>query len=91
MRPNTPHAVFTPKHAICHGGHFYSTTTMQDTMFGMVHTFICPKFLTNDSKSSRSLVLRRIAAFYHDVFVQERLEDGGESLALLPFQPSYNY
>jgi hypothetical protein len=79
MRPNTPHAVFTPENAICHGGHFYATSTMQDTMFGVVHTFICPTSLTNENKPSHCLVLRRIAAFYHDVFVQQRLDDDGES------------
>ena len=71
----------TPENVICHGGHFYATSTMQDTMFGIVHTFICPDSLTNANKTTHGIVLRRIAAFYHDVLVLDRLEDGGESLS----------
>jgi hypothetical protein len=78
MRPNTPHAVFTPDNVICHGGHFYATSTMQDTMFGIVHT-VMSQALTNADKSSHSLVLRRIAGFYHGILVEQRLDDGGES------------
>lgn len=86
MRPNTPHAVFTPEHVICHGGHFYATSTMTDTMFGIVHTFIFPDILTNADKATHSQVLRRIAAFYHDVLVHQRLDEGGEPLT--PFLDS---
>jgi hypothetical protein len=81
MRPNTPHAVFTPENVICHGGHFYATSTMQDTMFGIVHTFVSPVTLTNTEKSKHGLLLRRIAGFYHDVLVLQRLEDDGKSLS----------
>jgi hypothetical protein len=81
MRPNTAHAVFTPDNVICHGGHFYATSTIQDTMFGLVNTFISPDRLTNAEKPTHGLVLRRIAAFYHDALVQKRLEEGGESLS----------
>lgn len=80
MRPNTLHAVFTPEHVICHGGHFYATTTMQDTMFGIVNTFIFPDVLTNADKQSHSQVLRRIAAFYYDVLVLQRLDESGTPL-----------
>lgn len=77
MRPNTPHAVFTPSHAICHGGHFYSCSNMQDTMFGLVHTFISPDLLTNTQHTACWGLLRRIAIFYHDVLVKKRVEDDG--------------
>jgi hypothetical protein len=84
MRPNTPHAVFTPEHVICNGGHFYATSTMQDTMFGIVNTFICPDVLTNAQKSTHGLVLRRIASFYYDVLVNQKLDDDGEPLSPSP-------
>jgi hypothetical protein len=54
---------------------------MQDTMFGIVNTFISPDRLTNTNKPTHGIVLRRIAAFYHDVLVQKRVEDDGESLS----------
>jgi hypothetical protein len=84
MRPNTLHAVFTPEDVICYGGHFYAASTMQDTMFGVVHTFIAHRVLTNAEKPSSILILQRIAAFYHDVLVRKQLQDDGVSfLALL--------
>lgn len=51
---------------------------MIDTMFGIVHTLILPERLTNTDKESHSQVLRRIAVFYHDVLVHQRLDEGGE-------------
>lgn len=80
MRPNTPHVVFTPEYSICHGGHFYATTTMQDTMFGIIHTFISPIDLTNTDHRNHGIFLRRIAAFYHESLVEQPLEDGGKSI-----------
>lgn len=80
MRPNTPHAVFSPEHTICHGGHFYATTTMRDTMFAIVHTFVSPHVLTNTDHPSHGILLRRIAAFYHEALVQKRLEDGSKCM-----------
>lgn len=46
MRPNTLHSVFTPTHSICHGGHFYATSTLADTCYGLLHTFL-ERDLTN--------------------------------------------
>jgi hypothetical protein len=73
--------VFTPEHSICHGGHFYATTTMQDTMFAIVHTFVSPFSLTNNDHRSHAIFLRRIAAFYHETLVKPPLDDdGGNSI-----------
>lgn len=68
MRPNTPHAVYTPDHAICHGGHFYATSTIQDTCFGAFHTFVSSSTITNTEHvlDSRRL-LRRQLLLYSDV------------------------
>jgi hypothetical protein len=65
MRPNTLHAVFTPKHSICHGGHFYCTSTMQDTARAMVHSFVDHIKITNTNHPAVAALLRRIATFYH--------------------------
>ena len=66
MRPNTPHAVFSPVHAICHGGHFYSTGNLQRTFFGIVHAFIGGQLLTNTEHSPSRGLLRRMGQFYYD-------------------------
>jgi hypothetical protein len=80
MRPNTMHAVFSPESCIFEGGHFYATSTMQDTMFAIVHTFI-NNFYTNADKPSHGILLRHIAWFYHKVLVQKQLQDDGLSLS----------
>jgi hypothetical protein len=53
-------------------------------MFGIVHTFIGDKLLTNADHSPSRLLLRRISFFYHDILVKKRLqEDGKSSYSLL--------
>ena len=65
MRPNTPHAVFTLDHSICHGGYFYATSTMQDTEIGLMHTFIGNSLIANVAHLPTRAILRRMALFYH--------------------------
>ncbi|KJA15033.1 hypothetical protein HYPSUDRAFT_149642 [Hypholoma sublateritium FD-334 SS-4] len=64
MRPNTPHFVFGTENSICYGGHFYSTLTMQQTLSGVVHSFMLDKFLTNTTHQASRQLLRRILVFY---------------------------
>jgi hypothetical protein len=76
MRPNTVHAVFTPEASIVH---FYSTSTMQDTLRAMVHSFVDHVKVTNTNHASASVLLRRMAAFYFTCLVQIGREAfGGE-------------
>ncbi|KAH6918234.1 hypothetical protein BKA70DRAFT_1036121, partial [Coprinopsis sp. MPI-PUGE-AT-0042] len=70
MAPHTPHAVWTMEDAICHGGHFYSISTLSQTVVGMIHTFVRDEDLTNTSHTAASrLLLRRIVHFLHQAFV----------------------
>jgi hypothetical protein len=78
------HAVFSPENCIFEGGHFYAASTMQDTMFAIVHTFI-NNYYTNADKPSYGLFLRRIGWFYHQVLVQKKMEDDGLTFQTLPF------
>lgn len=81
MRPNTPHAVYTPDHAICMGGHFYATSTMQSTMFGLIHSFMAGLLVTNTSHQVSRNLIRRIALFYHAMLV------GGQVAVLSQYIP----
>jgi hypothetical protein len=75
MRPNTPHLVYTPEAAICHGGHFYSTSTIRHTVFGIYHTFSASRLLTNTEHTKHArLLLRRIITYIHYVFVRRRFQ-----------------
>ena len=65
MRPNTPHIVFTLEHTICTGGHFYATSTLQDTLYGLEHNFFLGHLVTNTDHIASRLLLRRFAHFFH--------------------------
>lgn len=78
MRPNTPHLVITPEHAICHGGHFYAMSTIRDTCFGIYHTFVGGTSLTNTEYSLHAQqMLTRMLFFIHNSFVHKGSADGG--------------
>ena len=64
------HAVFTPVATICHGGHFYSTSTLQDILRGMVHSFMDHTKITNTNHPAAAVLLRRMSTFYFAGLVQ---------------------
>ncbi|KAF8881118.1 hypothetical protein BD779DRAFT_1675606 [Infundibulicybe gibba] len=71
MRPNTPHAVYTHGHAICHGGHFYATSCLQDTLYSLIHSFVAGSVVTNTEHRASRQILRRMVQFYHHVHTNE--------------------
>jgi hypothetical protein len=81
MRPNTPHFVVTPKAAICHGGHFYATSTIRDTVFGVFHMFSLSKAITNTEHTLDSrLLLQRLIVYFHHAFVRGRFDPQSSGL-----------
>ena len=70
MRPNTLHAVYSPEHAVCRGGHFLATSTIQDTFAAVVHTFISDLVVTNAMNPESRFILCEIVNFYHKALVQ---------------------
>jgi hypothetical protein len=70
MRPNTPHVVFTAEHSVCLGGHFYATSTLRDTCYGMMHTFIAGSLVTNAQHTKHAfMLLSRLLAFFECHFL----------------------
>ena len=70
MRPNTPHVVFTAEHSVCMGGHFYATSTLRDTCYGMFHTFIAGSIVTNAQHTKQAfMLLSRMVAFFESHFL----------------------
>jgi len=74
MRPNTPHAVFTPENAICHGGHFYAATTMTDTFYGITHSFVADSLITNVQHQNSRRMIRKIVDLYYSAFVEKTID-----------------
>jgi len=71
MRPNTPHAVVTPVPTIVRGQHFYATSTIQDTFYGILHTFARGFEITNaDNRATCFLLLARLVALIHGHYVE---------------------
>ncbi|KAF8803055.1 hypothetical protein BYT27DRAFT_7110753, partial [Phlegmacium glaucopus] len=69
MRPNTPHAVVTPTAAICHGGHYLTTSSLRQTCHGYLMTFTLSTLLTNAELTSKvQLLFRQMAFFFWDAF-----------------------
>ncbi|KAF8237282.1 hypothetical protein L208DRAFT_1206012, partial [Tricholoma matsutake] len=66
MWPGTIHVVFMPESAICLGNHFYTISTITDTFFSLIHSFVGSSIVTNmqHTKDSRML-LRQILVFIH--------------------------
>ena len=82
MRPNTLHAVYTPEHAVCRGGHYYATSTMQDTFSGLIHTFVCELTVTNAIYPESRFILAEMINFYHTVLVKQTIISGQSSNVL---------
>jgi hypothetical protein len=77
MRPNTAHLVYGIEDTICFGGHFYSTLSMQQTLQGIIHSFMLDDFLSNTSHQASRQLLRRIVILYlHGLIDQEIDPDG---------------
>lgn len=66
MRPNTPHIIFTLEHSVCLGGHYYGTSTLRDTCYGIMHSFAAGSVVTNTSHVKESfMVLACMVILYH--------------------------
>jgi len=76
MMPCQPHFVVGYAHSICLGGHYYLSNHMQETLQGLIHSFILHKFLTNISHPTRVL-LRRIVLFYHMGLIENEIPESG--------------
>ena len=86
MRPNTLHAVYTPEHAVCRGGHYYATSTMQDTFSGLVHTLILELVATNAVYPESRVILAEMINFYHTALVKKSTIKGQSSYVRFFFE-----
>ncbi|TFK69157.1 hypothetical protein BDN72DRAFT_897547 [Pluteus cervinus] len=68
QRPNTPHCMYTAESSICHGGYLFTRSTIQNSVHGILQSFVGGALFTNVgfSAPSRRLICR-IIAFWHMV------------------------
>ncbi|KAF8873848.1 hypothetical protein CPB84DRAFT_1690553 [Gymnopilus junonius] len=84
MKANTPHFVYGMEAAVCHGGHYYMTSLMQDTLQGVIHAFILNNFLTNTSHWPTCQIFHHILLFYHLGLMEESIPSSDQSFVHLP-------
>jgi hypothetical protein len=70
MKPNTPHAVFTTEHSIAVGGHFFSFSNIQQTVFGLVQSFVLDTLVMNTEHPKTRVLLFRMLQYLYKFYVQ---------------------
>ncbi|KAF9470417.1 hypothetical protein BDN70DRAFT_781157, partial [Pholiota conissans] len=75
IRPNLMRAIYSVDRSLCLGGHHYTTSTMKDTLCGLVHSFVAPDFLTNGEQTESRYLLRQMVTFYFLGLVQNKRDD----------------
>ena len=88
MKPNSPHAVFTPEHSIALRGHFYSFSNLQDSVVGIYHCFAVDNIITNTEHPEMRVLLFRMMEYMYKFYVrgadpQSKLFDFFSTRALL--------
>ncbi len=82
MKPNTLHAVFTTEHSIALGGHFYSTSNIQDSFFAIVHCFMGNFLVTNVEHCRTRILLLRMMQYFYKCLVSGVNPEGRLSVVL---------
>ena len=81
MRPNTPHSVVTPNAAICHSGHYLSTSTLRSTCHGFLMGFSLSTLITNTNHTTKcQLLFRKLLGYYYEVYTQGQPDDAGNEV-----------
>lgn len=83
MRPNTIHAVYTPQSSVVHGGHFFATSTMRDTLAATFHTSVLNELMTNTDHPPAYASLRRLIDLFHCALVEGKNDEDGVLRRLL--------
>lgn len=78
MQPNTPHAVITPEPTICLGGHFYATSTIQQSIFGWYLTFLASSLTNADHLVASQEIFRRLLVLYFEYLTDRTKHNSGK-------------
>jgi hypothetical protein len=88
MRPCTPHFVLGVDNAIMTGRHFYATSTIAQTCYGIIHTFVMNHVITNTQHNDTRTYLRRMLRMWTD-YVMENRQKTGTANGRLPCYPIF--
>ena len=65
MRPGIVHSVTTLQDCIALGGHFFSAPTIKYSVYGIFHTFVGSRSITNVPMDDEQEMLLRILLFWY--------------------------
>lgn len=71
MRPGTVHFVLTVENSITDGRHGYAASTMAESAYAIIHTFVLDPFITNTTHYATQKLWRRIFKFWMISFQSE--------------------
>lgn len=79
MRPSTPHFVLGTEPSIVLGRHFYSTSAIRRSCYGLVHTFVMGTSITNTThdNETRSLLRQIMALWYRHLILHNKFKGKG--------------
>jgi hypothetical protein len=80
MKPNTMHYVLTVENSITYGRHFYCASTISQSIFGVVHSFIIGIGVTNTLHDSTRIFLHRIMGMWEQHFGSSEQSPGVSKL-----------
>ena len=66
MRPCTVHYVLTVADSITYGRHFYSASSISDTVFGIIHCFVMNYGITNALHDTTRTLICRVMCMWFD-------------------------
>ena len=69
-------------HTVMEGDHFFATSTMTDSMYGIVHSLVGDRHLTNTSHGASRFMIRQMVAFYHQALVKREIDYSGTVIVL---------
>ncbi|KAL0574807.1 hypothetical protein V5O48_007164 [Marasmius crinis-equi] len=70
MPPGMYHFVYTLEPSICHGRHFFCSSTIRQTCWALFHSFVLGRTITNTDHTKNRTSLVRLIAFWHKEFVE---------------------
>ncbi|KAF9051701.1 hypothetical protein BJ165DRAFT_1524610 [Panaeolus papilionaceus] len=84
LKPNTWRMTFSLENSIVQGGLFYSTSTMANSLQGLMQTFATSNSPSNVSYVVSRTLLWRLLMFYYAAFVLERFDTDDHAWDHLP-------
>lgn len=72
------------------GGYYLSSSTLRNSLLGLIHTFVLPSLLTEGESPPFSMFARRMVQYFHNAFVLKDLSDNDHLPCLSTIEGVHN-